>query len=119
MKSFHNYCFYTLGGDSDSSSEDSSSLSNVAVIAIACVVSIIVTLLSIVLFIVAYIFVKKKFPGIFISKQPVVCDTVGLPNQTSNTADIKLEPNPAYDTNHNVVMDTNPTDDGYLQVISN
>ena len=44
-----------------------------------------------------------KAPNAVIYEEPVV-----ISSDTSDKADVKLQPNPAYGTSHNVVMDTNP-----------
>ena len=65
----------------------------------------------------AYICVERKFKSITqhsSGEQPnsianaIVYDTVGPINQTSNKGDLELQPNPAYGTNHKVIMDINP-----------
>ena len=106
----------------DSSSDlssDSNSLSIGAAVAITCVITFIVTLIAtaIITFVVTYFFVKQKFAGITqdtISKQPTVTsntllyEPVDPPSQIRNTAGLEIQPNPAYGTSHEVIMDDNP-----------
>ena len=93
---------------------DSASLSNGAVIAIVCVIIVLFAAI-IIIFIVSFIFAKRKFsnmPQDTTDKQlnAVIYDEepVCILSDTSNKADVKLQPNPANDTSHDVVMDTNP-----------
>ena len=92
-----------------------------AVVTIACAVTFIVTLIftAIITFTVTYIFVKKTLSNI---TQDVNHTTGEKPLATTNTIiydepvgplskkkdDLELQPNPAYGTSHEVVMDTNP-----------
>ena len=100
------------------SNSDSNSQSNGAVVATACVITFLVTLITTVTitFIVIYIFVKSKFASISkdtTTKQPAVTsdtDTVGLPNQTSSTADLEVV-NPACNESLRVVTDTDPANE--------
>ena len=104
----YNYikCFvYTSGGS------DSDSLPVGAVIAIVCVMIIFIVMI---IFVVGCIFVKRRFssmPQDNTDKQPnavIYEEPVCISSHTSNKADVKLQPNPAYGTSHSVVMDTNP-----------
>ena len=111
---------YTLGGDSASSTD---SQSNGAVVAIACVMTFIVTLTAtiIITFVVNFILVKKKFADIAkdtiattdeqttatAEKDTVIYDTVGPPSVTSNKGEYELQ-NTGYDTSKKVGMVTNP-----------
>ena len=96
----------TLG----SSSSNSRSLSDGAVIAIVCVIVFVIAII----FVVIGIFVKRKFFSMpkdttgkqlnaVIYEEPVCTST-----DTSNKADVKLQPNPAYGTSRDVIIDTNP-----------
>ena len=51
----------------------------------------------------------SKQPNVVIYCEEPVCISSG----TSNKADVKLQPNPAYDTSHNGVMDTDPAYESY------
>ena len=113
--------FYTVGGDSDSSS-----LCNerIVVLVIACGITFIVTLIStaIITFPVTYICVKKKLAST--SKEPVVANITFDPSSHAdlkvqpnpaygavvghNKTGLELQPNPAYGTSHEVIMKTNP-----------
>ena len=89
---------------------DSDSLPVRAVVAIVCVMIILIVMI---IFVVGCIFIKRKFssmPQDTTSKAPnaVIYEEVCISSDTSNKADVKLQPNPAYGTSHNVVMDTNP-----------
>ena len=90
-----------------------------AAVAIGCVLTFVVTLIvtAIVTFVMAYICVERKFKSITQHSSgeqpksianPIVYDTVGPINQTSNKEDLELQPNPAYGTSHKVIMDINP-----------
>ena len=104
---------------SNSSCSDSDSMSCGSVVAIACVTTFIVTLISasVITFAVTYIFVKKRLASIqqgTTGKHPmatidtVVYETVGPSRQTITKMDLELQPNPAYGTSHEVTMDANP-----------
>ena len=103
-------CFVYALDDEDS---DVGSLSVGAVIAIVCV---IVLVIAIIIFVVIGIFVKRKFFSMSqedtTGKQlnAVVYDEepVCILSDTSDKVDVKLKPNPVYDTSNVVVMDTNP-----------
>ena len=64
--------------------------------------------------IITYICVKRKFERIiqdFKNKEPnktVLYEQVGPNNQTITKDDLELQPNPAYGTSHNMILDTNP-----------
>ena len=112
--------YHALGGDSDSSSS-SNSQSSGAILATACAVTFIVTLIATVTitFIVISIFFNKKFADIAegpddkqttdsaAAANTVIYDTVGPPNQTNDKRDYEL-PNPGYGANRKVAMDNNP-----------
>ena len=90
---------------------DSDSLSDGAVIAIICVMIILIVMI---IFVVGCIFFKRKFSGMpqdTTSEVPnavIYEEPVCISSHTSNKADVKLQPNPAYGTSHSVVMDINP-----------
>ena len=95
------------------SCSNSNSLSTGAAVTIGCVVTLIVT--AIITFVMSYICVEKKFRSVTqhpSSEQPKsianAYDTVGPPNQTSNTGGLEMQPNPAYGTSHKVIMGVNP-----------
>ena len=100
----------------DSSSSDSDSLFTGTALAVGCVVTFIVTLIvtAVIASVVTYTCVKRKFSQYTNGKQTVattnglVYDTVGEPNLKSKEADLELQQNPAYDTSHKMIMDTNP-----------
>ena len=94
---------------------------NGVIVTIASAVTFIVTLIftAIITFVVTYIFVKKTFTGIpqdtdhMPGKQPMAAantiiyeEPVGLLKRKKD--DLELQPNPAYGTSHEVVIDTNP-----------
>ena len=92
-----------------------SSSTEVAV-AITFVITFILTLIiaTVITSIITYICVKRKFEKIlqdFKNEQQnkaVLYEQVGPTNQTITKNDLELQPNPAYGTNHKVIMDTNP-----------
>ena len=96
---------YILGGS------DSDSLSDGAVVAIVCVMMILIVMI---IFVVSCIFVKRKFystPRDNTDKQVnavIYEEPLCISSDTSNKADVKLQPNSAYGTSHSVVMDINP-----------
>ena len=97
---------------------DSSGLSTGAVVAITFTVTFItsVTATAIITFIVAYVCVKRTFEKINNTHDPndpmpqekVLYEQVCIPSKTVTKNDLELQPNPAYDTNYKVAMDTNP-----------
>ena len=107
---------------SDVESSDSSELSTAAVGVITCAVTFILTLTvtAIITFIVTYICVKRTFEKADIhdhSKQSpqekIVYEEVRPPSHTVTKNDLELQPNPAYGTSHDVIMDTNPAYESY------
>ena len=72
------------------------------------------TTTAIVTFIVTYICVKRKFANIYnpndqSPQEKVLYEPVGPSSHTISKNDFELQPNPAYGTSHEVIMDTNPT----------
>ena len=94
------------GGDSDSTSDSNS---NEAVVAIACVVTLFYYDINCYCYHHIYCHLdpcQKKFTSSYYTnatcKQPIaaaniiVYYTVGPPSQTSNAADLEMQPNPGY-----------------------
>lgn len=108
-----NYCNY-----SDSASN---SLSAGAAAVITFVLTFILTLTAtvIITFTVTYIYLKKKFETLLNYKnqqqspqeEPLyeLIDPLKQTTTISKKIDLKLQLNPAYDLNHKVITDTNPT----------
>ena len=75
-----------------------------------------VTATAIITFIVAYVCVKRTFekandthnPNDLMPQEKVLYEQVCIPSKTVTKNDLELQPNPAYGTSHEVVMDTNP-----------
>ena len=97
---------------------ENSELSSVAVVVITFAVTFIVsvTATAIITFIVAYVCVKRILektiannathnPNDPILQEKILYEEVCQP---SHTNDLELQPNPAYGTSHEVVMDTDP-----------
>ena len=97
---------------------DSSGLSTGAAVVITFAVTFIVsvTATAIITFFVAYVCVKRTFekannthnPNDPMPQEKVLHEQVCIPSKTVTKNDLELQPNPAYGTNCNVVMDTNP-----------
>ena len=97
---------------------ESSGLSTGAVVVITFAVSFIVsvTATAIITFNVAYVCVKRTFekannthnPNDPMPQEKVLHEQVCIPSKTVTKNDLELQPNPAYGTSCNVVMDTNP-----------
>jgi len=88
-------------------------LSTEAAVATTFVITFILTLIiaTVISTIITYICVKRKFERIFKDKEQnrtVLYEQVGPNSQTITKNDLELEPNPAYGTSHQVIMDTNP-----------
>jgi len=101
---------YTMSIGSDNSKSDS--LSTGAAVAVTFVVTFIITLTvtAIVTFIVTYVYVKTKF-CVSIKQSPqekVLYEEVSSSSHTITKNELELQPNPAYDTNHKVIIDANP-----------
>ena len=74
---------------------------------------ITLTATAIVTFIVTYICVKRKVENAFnhnnqSPQEKVIYEQVSPTSQTISKNDLELQPNPAYGTSHEVIMDTNP-----------
>ena len=75
-----------------------------------------VTATAIITFIVAYVCVKRTFekannthnPNDPMPQEKVLYEQVCIPSKTVTKNDLELQPNPAYGTSHEVVMNTNP-----------
>ena len=92
---------------------ESDELSTEAVATITFVLTFIITLTvtAIVTFVVMYVYVKKQYERANTSQLPqkkVLYEEVSLHSRTVTKDDLKLQPNPAYGTSCEVVMDTNP-----------
>ena len=107
---------------SDVESSDSSELSTTAVGVITCVVTFILTLTvtAIITFIVTYVCVKRTFEKTDTHdhnkqspQEKIVYEEVRPPSHTVTKNDLELQPNPAYGTSHDVIMDTNPAYESY------
>ena len=81
----------------------------------ACIVTLIVsvTTTAVVTFIITYIFcVKRKFECTCkqSTQEKVIYEQVKSPSSRPITkTELQLQPNPAYQTSHKVIMDTNPS----------
>ena len=92
------------------------SLSAEVAVTITFVITFILTLIiaAIITAIITYICVKRKFERIiqdFKDKEQnktVLYEQVGPSNQTITKDDLELQPNPAYGTRDQVIMDANP-----------
>ena len=88
----------------------------VAVITFAMTFIVSVTVTAIITFIVAYICVKRTLEKAYSAhnlnkqspKDQAVYEQVKLPSHIVTKNDLELQPNPAYGTSHEVIMDTNP-----------
>ena len=91
----------------------SSSLSNGAVIAIACVIAF---LIAIIILVGRCIFVKREFTGMpqatntgeqsmAATNTVIYEEPVGPSSDTSNKANVKLQPNPAYGVTNTVIYE--------------
>ena len=107
---------------SDVESSDGSELSNAAVCVVASAVTFILTLTvtAIITFIVTYICVKRSFEKTDthdhnkqLPQEKIVYEEVRPPSHTVTKNDLELQPNPAYGTSHDVIMDTNPAYESY------
>ena len=92
---------------------DSNSLFTGEVAAIIVVLTFIITITTIVIFVMTYIVLKKKFgfevkPNSEQPKEKALCELVDLPNKMISEVNLELEPNSAYVTSHNLTMNTNP-----------
>ena len=88
-------------------------LSTGAVAAITFVLTFVITLTAtaMVTFMVMYVYVKKQCERPNTSQLPqkkVLYEEVNLHSRTITKDDLELQPNPAYGTSCEVVMDTNP-----------
>ena len=94
------------------------------VITFAVTFIVSVTATAIITFIVAYVCVKRTLEKTIVNntthnpKDPIpqekmLYEEVCLPSHTVTKDDLELQPNPAYGTNHKVVMDTNPAYESY------
>ena len=96
------------------------SLSTEVAVAITFVVTFILTLIiaTLITSIITYICVKRKFEKILQDlkdkqqNKAVLYEQVGLSSHTVTKNDLELQPNPAYGTSHEVIMDTNPAYEG-------
>ena len=63
-------------------------------------------------FMVMYICIKKQYEKTYNKQSPQdkasYYEQVCLPSHTVTKDDVELQPNPAYGTSHEVIMDTNP-----------
>ena len=99
-----------------SKNSGSDSLSSGAAATITFAVTFIITLTAtaIVTFIVTYICcVKKQYESpnnnqLQSPQEKVLYEQVCLPSHTVTKNDVELQPNPAYGTSDQVIMDTNP-----------
>ena len=98
-----------------SKNSGSDSLSSGAAATITFAVTFIITLTAtaIVTFIVTYICVKKQYESPNNNQQQspqekALYEQVCLPSHTVTKNDVELQPNPAYGTSDQVIMDTNP-----------
>ena len=108
---------------SDIERSDSSELSTAAVGVITCAVTFILTLTvtAIITFIVTYyVCVKRTFDKADTHdhnkqspQEKIVYEEVRPPSHTVTKNDLELQPNPAYGTSHDVIMDTNPAYESY------
>ena len=107
---------------SDIESSDSSGLSTAAVGVIICAVTFIPTLTvtAIITFIVTYVCVKRTLDKADTHdhnkqspQEKIVYEEVRPPSHTVTKNDLELQPNPAYGTSHDVIMDTNPAYESY------
>ena len=99
--------------------EDSGLSTGVAVVITFAVTFIVsVTATAIITFIVAYVCVKRTLEKTIanntthndpIPQEKVLYEEVCLPSHTVTKNDLELQPNPAYGTSNEVVMDANPT----------
>ena len=112
------------GPDNDRSctkESDNSGLSTGVAVVITFAITFIVsvTATAIITFIVAYMCVKRTLektianntthnPNDPIPQEKVLYEEVCLPSHTVTKNDLELQPNPAYSTSHEVVMDANP-----------
>ena len=93
----------------------SDSLSTGAIATITFIVTFIITLTAtaIVTFIVTYVIcVKRKFENAFnhnnqSPQEKIIYEQVSPTSQAISKNDLELQPNPAYGTSHEVIMDTN------------
>ena len=98
---------------SDIESSDNSELSTTVVGVIASAVTFFLTLTvtAIITFIVTYVCVKRTLDkadthdhNMQLLQESLVYEEVHPPTKN----DLELQPNPAYGTSHNIIMDTNP-----------
>ena len=95
---------------------DSSTSSDGAAIAIACIVSVLVsaTIATIITFAITYTLMKKKNESTpQDTSDKVLYEQVHSPSPSITKNDPQCQKNPAYDVGGKVIMDTNPAYESY------
>ena len=107
----HNFVCLYIQTESDGSESDCG-----VVAAVASIVTLIVsvTATAVITFIITYLCVQRKFEYLYnhprhqSTQQKVLYEEVESSSSTITRNNLELQPNPAYQTSHKVIMDTNP-----------